>query len=605
MPATVAGAVRNLKGRGVTFTTVHGNQAIMEAAAGAADGFGILAVTVLTSLDRGDLDDLGFQCDVEELVLSRARRALAAGCAGVVSSGLEAKVLRAGVDDRLIVVTPGIRPVENRAEDDQKRVVSVAEAFANGADYIVVGRPIRDAADPRAAAESIQATIAGLFPAPMSALQNDRLLRALAREPVDRTPVWFMRQAGRYLPEYRATRAKAGSFLGLATNPELACEVTLQPLARFSLDAAILFSDILMIPKAMGVGLAFEEGEGPRIERPVRSASDIDALPAPDLARELRFVFDAVALIRRELSGRVPLIGFAGSPWTVATYMIEGGSSRDFARAKALALRRSAGAAPAAGETGARDDRVPECADRRRRTGGHDLRHLGRRRSRRRLIGEFSLTYMEQVVADLIREREGRRVPVILFTKGGGAWLERMAVAGADALGVDWMTELSAARRDDLRPRRAAGQPRPGRAVRAARGDPRRGRARAREFRPRARARLQPRPRHPARRRPGARCGDGRGGARVVARVSPLIRGDASHSSFEARSAIRARRGRKGMRPLLLRVRRAACGAGSCRRWSSAARRGNRRGLRDLVGVSSRLQKATTSSAVSAGSFLR
>jgi orotidine-5'-phosphate decarboxylase len=164
VPATVAGAVRNLKGRGVTFVTVHGNQAIMEAAAGAADGFGILAVTVLTSLDRGDLDDLGFRCDVEQLVLSRARRALAAGCAGVVSSGLEAKMLRAGVDDRLIVVTPGIRPVENRPADDQKRVVSVPDAFANGADYIVVGRPIRDAADPRAAAESIQATIAGLFP---------------------------------------------------------------------------------------------------------------------------------------------------------------------------------------------------------------------------------------------------------------------------------------------------------------------------------------------------------------------------------------------------------------------------------------------------------
>ncbi|HEU5467678.1 MAG TPA: orotidine-5'-phosphate decarboxylase [Steroidobacteraceae bacterium] len=164
VPATVAGAVRNLKGRGVTFATVHGNQAIMEAAAGAAEGFGILAVTVLTSLDRGDLDDLGVECDVEALVLSRARRALAAGCAGVVSSGLEAKMLREGVDDRLIVVTPGIRPVENRPADDQKRVVSVADAFANGADYIVVGRPIRDAADPRAAAESIQATIARLFP---------------------------------------------------------------------------------------------------------------------------------------------------------------------------------------------------------------------------------------------------------------------------------------------------------------------------------------------------------------------------------------------------------------------------------------------------------
>ncbi len=167
VPATVAAAVRNLRNRGVTFTTVHGNQAIMEAAAGAAAGdVGILAVTVLTSLDRGDLDDLGFRCDVGELVLSRARRALAAGCAGVVSSGLEAKALRAGVDDRLIVVTPGIRPVENRPADDQKRVMSVADAFANGADYIVVGRPIRDAADPRAAAEAIQATIAAQFPGP-------------------------------------------------------------------------------------------------------------------------------------------------------------------------------------------------------------------------------------------------------------------------------------------------------------------------------------------------------------------------------------------------------------------------------------------------------
>jgi orotidine-5'-phosphate decarboxylase len=164
VPATVASAVRNLRNRGVTFTTVHGNQAIMEAAVAAAGDVGILAVTVLTSLDRGDLDDLGFQCDVEALVLSRARRALAAGCAGVVSSGLEAKLLRAGVDDRLIVVTPGIRPVENRPADDQKRVVGVDQAFSNGADYIVVGRPIRDAADPRAAAESIQATITAQFP---------------------------------------------------------------------------------------------------------------------------------------------------------------------------------------------------------------------------------------------------------------------------------------------------------------------------------------------------------------------------------------------------------------------------------------------------------
>jgi orotidine-5'-phosphate decarboxylase len=164
VPATVAGAVRNLRNRGVTFATVHGNQSIMEAAVAAAGDVGILAVTVLTSLDRGDLDDMGFQCDVGALVLSRARRAFEAGCAGVVSSGLEAKLLRAGVDDRLIVVTPGIRPVENRPTDDQKRVMSVPEAFVNGADYIVVGRPIRDARDPRAAAEQIQATIAGLFP---------------------------------------------------------------------------------------------------------------------------------------------------------------------------------------------------------------------------------------------------------------------------------------------------------------------------------------------------------------------------------------------------------------------------------------------------------
>lgn len=164
VPATVAAAVRNLRNRGVTFATVHGNQAIMEAAVEAAGDVGILGVTVLTSLDRGDLDDLGFECDVEQLVLSRARRALAAGCVGVISSGLEAKSLRAGVDDRLIVVTPGIRPVENRPADDQKRVMSVADAFASGVDYIVVGRPIRDAADPCVAAEAIQATIAGLFP---------------------------------------------------------------------------------------------------------------------------------------------------------------------------------------------------------------------------------------------------------------------------------------------------------------------------------------------------------------------------------------------------------------------------------------------------------
>ncbi len=280
----------------------------------------------------------------------------------------------------------------------------------------------------------------------MSALQNDRLLRALLREPVDRTPVWIMRQAGRYLPEYRATRAKAGSFLGLATNPEFACEVTLQPLARFPLDAAILFSDILMIPKAMGVGLSFEEGEGPRIARPVRTAADIRALPVPDPAAELRNVMDAVSLIRRELAGRVPLIGFAGSPWTVATYLVEGASSRDFTLIKSLLY----------GDPKAMHELLDKLA---RATTAYLNAQIEAGAQAVMLFDtwggalstpaylEFSLPYMESIVADLVREREGRRVPVILFTKGGGAWLERMAMTGADALGVDWMTELSAARR--------------------------------------------------------------------------------------------------------------------------------------------------------------
>ncbi len=280
----------------------------------------------------------------------------------------------------------------------------------------------------------------------MSALKNDRLLRALAREPVDRTPVWIMRQAGRYLPEYRATRAKAGSFLALATHPELACEVTLQPLARFPLDAAILFSDILMIPKAMGVGLAFEEGEGPRIERPVTSAADIDALPVPDPASELPFVMDAVALIRRELAGRAPLIGFAGSPWTVATYMVEGGGSRDFPKTKALlygdpkALHRLLAKLARA---------TTEYLNAQIAAGAQAVMIFdtwGGALSTPAYL-EFSLAYMEQIAADLIREREGRQVPVILFTKGGGAWLERMSMTGVDALGVDWMTELAGARR--------------------------------------------------------------------------------------------------------------------------------------------------------------
>jgi hypothetical protein len=190
---------------------------------------------------------------------------------------------RQHLDRRLLVVTPGIRPVENRPADDQKRTVDVAQAFANGADYIVVGRPIRDTTDPQAAAERSRTRLpASSVARPREPLSNDLLLRALLREPTPRTPVWMMRQAGRYLPEYRATRERAGSFLALCTTPELACEVTLQPLARFRLDAAILFSDILTIPHAMNLGLEFESGEGPRIARPVRTAADIDRLPVPD-----------------------------------------------------------------------------------------------------------------------------------------------------------------------------------------------------------------------------------------------------------------------------------------------------------------------------------
>jgi uroporphyrinogen decarboxylase len=278
-----------------------------------------------------------------------------------------------------------------------------------------------------------------------SPLHNDLLVRALTRQPTPRTPVWMMRQAGRYLPEYRATRARAGSFLALCTTPELACEVTLQPLARFRLDAAILFSDILTIPHAMELGLEFETGEGPKIARPVRSAADIDRLGRPDPETELRYVMDAVRLTRRELDGRAPLIGFAGSPWTVATYMVEGGSSRTFGHIKGLlygaprelhrlldllaeATRDYLNAQIAAGV------QVVMLFD----TWGGVLAPAD--------YMEFSLAYMRQVVDGLRREHEGHRVPVILFTKGGGAWLADMTASGCDALGVDWTTDLGDAR---------------------------------------------------------------------------------------------------------------------------------------------------------------
>jgi uroporphyrinogen decarboxylase len=276
-------------------------------------------------------------------------------------------------------------------------------------------------------------------------LRNDLLLRALMRQPVPRTPVWMMRQAGRYLPEYRAVREQAGSFLKLCTTPELACEVTLQPLERFPLDAAILFSDILTIPYAMGLGLDFETGEGPRIQRPVRSDADVRALKIPDPAKDLRYVMDAVALIRRELRGRVPLIGFAGSPWTVGTYVVEGGSSREFARIKSMmydapsSLHRLLETLTAATElylnaqieAGAQAIMIFD-------TWGGALTPAQYR--------EFSLQYMVKILAGLQRVHEGQRVPIILFTKGGGAWLPAMAETGCEALGVDWTTDLGQAR---------------------------------------------------------------------------------------------------------------------------------------------------------------
>jgi len=280
----------------------------------------------------------------------------------------------------------------------------------------------------------------------MTTLLNDRLLRALARQPVAVTPVWMMRQAGRYLPEYQATRARAGSFMQLCQTPELACEVTLQPLARFPLDAAILFSDILTIPDAMGLGLSFNEGEGPRLARPVRSAAEVKRLGVPDPETELGYVMAAVRLIRRELAGRAPLIGFAGSPWTLATYMIEGGASREFAWCKGMLYAEPALLHQLL-DTVARSVLVylnaqvaagAQCLMIFDTWGGI----LSPRAYR-----EFSLRYMAQIVAGLVREQEGRVVPVVLFTKGGGAWLEAMAATGCDALGIDWTTTLGDARR--------------------------------------------------------------------------------------------------------------------------------------------------------------
>jgi uroporphyrinogen decarboxylase len=275
-------------------------------------------------------------------------------------------------------------------------------------------------------------------------LKNDTFLRALRREPTAYTPVWLMRQAGRYLPEYNAIRSKAGSFMGLATNPALAAEVTLQPLARFPLDAAILFSDILTIPDAMGMGLSFTEGEGPRFEHAARDESAIQALAVPDMTK-LAYVFDAVGQIKRALDGRVPLIGFAGSPFTLACYMIEGGASADFATVRRMiysrpdlvthliALNVRAVTAYVNEQIAAGVDAVMLFD-----TWGGLLSASAYR--------QFSLAPMRDVLAGLAPAVDGRRVPAIVFTKGGGIWLDEIASIGADGVGLDWTVEIAAAR---------------------------------------------------------------------------------------------------------------------------------------------------------------
>lgn len=279
----------------------------------------------------------------------------------------------------------------------------------------------------------------------MAKLQNDTLIRALLRQPTPYTPVWIMRQAGRYLPEYNATRARAGSFLALAHNPDLATEVTLQPLARYALDAAILFSDILTVPDAMGLGLYFAEGEGPKFERPVRHEHDVKALFVPDPGEHLRYVLDAVSQIRRALDNRVPLIGFSGSPYTLACYMVEGGASADFQTIKTMLYGRpdllhqilevNARAVTAylnaQIEAGAQAVMLFD-------TWGGSLSGAAYR--------EYSLAYMKQVLDPLKRSHDGERIPAIVFTKGGGGWLEDMAEIGADAVGLDWTVDLGSAR---------------------------------------------------------------------------------------------------------------------------------------------------------------
>jgi uroporphyrinogen decarboxylase len=276
-------------------------------------------------------------------------------------------------------------------------------------------------------------------------VKNDTFLRALLRQPTEYTPLWMMRQAGRYLPEYRATRRTAGSFLGLCKNPDFATEVTIQPLDRFPLDAAILFSDILTVPDAMGLGLYFAEGEGPKFERPIVTEADVKALHVPDIGTDLKYVTDAVSQIRKALDGRVPLIGFSGSPWTLACYMVEGGGSDDYAKVKTMMYKNPkmmhsilevtaqtvTAYLNAQIEAGAQAVMIFD-------SWGGALSHSA--------FHEFSLAYTQRIVEGLIKEKDGVRIPSIVFTKGGGLWIESIANSGCDAVGLDWTMDIGIAR---------------------------------------------------------------------------------------------------------------------------------------------------------------
>ncbi|WGW00055.1 uroporphyrinogen decarboxylase [Vibrio sp. YMD68] len=279
----------------------------------------------------------------------------------------------------------------------------------------------------------------------MTELKNDRYLRALLKQPVDCTPVWMMRQAGRYLPEYKATRAEAGDFMSLCKNAELASEVTLQPLRRFPLDAAILFSDILTIPDAMGLGLYFETGEGPKFERPITCKADVEKIGLPDPEGELQYVMNAVRQIRKDLKGEVPLIGFSGSPWTLATYMVEGSSSKAFTKIKKMMYAEPQTLHLLLDKLA---DTVIEYLNAQIKAGAQSVMVFDTWGGvlTPRDYNLFSLQYMHKIVDGLIRENEGRRVPVTLFTKNGGMWLESIAATGCDAVGLDWTINIADAK---------------------------------------------------------------------------------------------------------------------------------------------------------------